>query len=221
MADPESQNRPLAPPSVPKSNDELYAAGITPFKKRKHEESSKCLVYLLAAVVFAGVIFLIFGSVFLRVVNPKLRLTSVEIQNFQSGATNTSQSLNVTMLTRVTVINGNFGRYDFENCNAVVLYRGVTIGSGDVSGGKVGARTRESMSVTMRIGTENLNVTDSSIFNNNNSSNTEVVEISSYAKMTGRVRVMKIVDRRKTIEMNCTMELNLVRRSVRISLCAS
>ncbi|CAI9291149.1 unnamed protein product [Lactuca saligna] len=179
MADLESESKRLAPAGV--KSDEQPSTTTLIFRKPKYQESSKCIVYVLAAVVFLGTVFVIFGSVFLRVNNPKLRLSTVSIQNFQYENTN-STSLNITMLTEVTIDNENFGRYDFENCNAVILYGNSTIGGGVISGGRVGAR--------------------------------------NIKPMTGRVHALTIVDRRKTIEMNCTMNLNLRTRSITRPLCS-
>ncbi|KAD4178391.1 hypothetical protein R6Q59_021982 [Mikania micrantha] len=211
MADPESQMRPLAPDGV--RSDEPPSTTTAVFRKPKHQESSKALVYILATIVFLSTIFLIIASVFLRVVSPKLRLRTVSIQDFQYENTN-STSLNITMLTEFTVNNQNFGRYVFENCNAVVVYGNSTIGNGVVSGGRVGAKKMKSISVVMQIRSQNLN------FSSDASDRMEVMQITSYAKMTGRVHVTKIVDRRKTIEMNCLMNLNLTSRSFMDPLCS-
>ncbi|KAI3804459.1 hypothetical protein L1987_26009 [Smallanthus sonchifolius] len=208
MADPESQMSPLAPAGV-KSDEQLLTTTAI-FSKRKHQKSNKSLVYVLAAIVFLGTIFLILASIFLRVVNPKLRLSTVSIQNFQYEKTN-STSLNITMFTEVTVNNQNFGRYVFENCNAVVLYGNSTIGGGDISGGRVGAKNTKSISVIMQIRSVNLSFSSNS---------TELMKIRSFARMTGRVHVTKLVDRRKTIEMNCTINLNLTSRSFMDPLCS-
>lgn len=107
-------------------------------------------------------------------------------------------------MTEVTLNNENFGRYVYDDCNAVLLYGNVTIGGGEVSGGRVGAKTTRLISVVMRIGSEELNLSRSDV---------EVMEIRSFARMSGRVHVTKLVDRRKTIEMNCTISLNLTSRS--------
>ncbi|KAL4565488.1 hypothetical protein LXL04_029586 [Taraxacum kok-saghyz] len=210
MADLESPSMRLAPAGV--KSDEQPPRTTAYFRKPKHQESSKCLVYVLAAIVFHGTIFLVFGSVFLRVNNPKLRLSTVSIQNFQYENTN-STSLNITMLAEATLDNENFGRYDFENCNSVILYGNLTVGGGDISGGRVAARNTKPISVTMRISSENLN------FSSSGSDSTDQIEIVSYAKMTGRVHVLKIVDRRKTIEMNCTMSLHLTSQSITDPIC--
>ncbi|XP_024996856.1 uncharacterized protein LOC112529718 [Cynara cardunculus var. scolymus] len=209
MADPESQMSPFRPAGI--RSDEPPFTSTGKFTKQKHQESSKLLVYVLAAVVFLGTVFLMIASVFLRVNNPKLRLSSPSIQNFQYDQNSTS--LNITMSAKVTVDNENFGRYVFENCDAVVLYGNSTIGGGEISGGRVGARETKSIDVAMQLRWENLN------FSNGGTDTNELIEIRSYAKMTGRVHVMTIVDRRKTIEMNCTMNLNLNSRSIMHSLC--
>lgn len=207
MADQESQTTPFAP-AVVKSDQQPYTGGAI-YTRRKYKQSNKTPVYLLAAVVISGSIFLLFASIFLRTVNPKLRQHIISIQNFNYENTNSTSSLNITMLTEVTVNNKNFGRYNFDNCNAVVLYGNGTIGGGGISGGTVGSRKSKSIRVTTRIGSDYLNLSSSS----------DLMEVTSFAKMTGRVHVMKIVNRRKSIELNCTMNLNLTSRSIVDSIC--
>ncbi|KAK1430621.1 hypothetical protein QVD17_13485 [Tagetes erecta] len=205
MADPESQTTPFAPSGV-RSDDEPPYTTTGVYIKPKHQQTSKLLVHILTTIVILSSLFLILASIFLRVDNPKLQLNTVSIQNFNYENSNTT-SLNVTMLTEVTVNNRNFGRYVFDDCNAVLLYGNVTIGGGGISGGRVGAKRTKLISVEMRIGSEDLNLSRTG------GDDMELMEIRSFARMTGRVHVTKLVDRRKTIEMNCTISLNLTSRS--------
>ncbi|XP_076953270.1 late embryogenesis abundant protein At1g64065-like [Bidens hawaiensis] len=212
MEDPESQTTRLTQPG-PRSHDQPsqpYTTTMTPYKHH-HQETSKTLVYILSIIVIISSILLLLSSIFLRVENPKLRLHTLSIQTFQLSTTNsTTTSLNITMSTNLTLNNRNFGRYVFENCNMVLLYGNDTIGGGLISGGRVGAKRTKTIGVVLQVSYGNLTVGNT----------TDVMEIVSYARMTGRVHVTKLVDRRRTIEMNCTVSLNLTSESFISSLCS-
>ncbi|KAJ9550648.1 hypothetical protein OSB04_014693 [Centaurea solstitialis] len=203
MADPESQT-PACRPAGVKSYEQLFSSTTSrKLAKQKHDEK----MFFYAANVLLVVILLctfsvIIGAIF-EVNNPKLRLSSTSIQNLQYDWNSTS--LNITISEKVIVHNeDNYGPYVFEDCTAVAMYGNSTIGRGEISGGRVEAMSNKSINVVMRLRSEGLNFS-------------EVMEIRSYAKMTGRVK--KTVDRRKTIEMNCMMNLNLNRSSITDLLC--
>ncbi|XP_076887471.1 late embryogenesis abundant protein At1g64065-like [Bidens hawaiensis] len=209
MEDPESQTTRLTQPG-PRSHDQQpYTTTMTPYKHH-HQETNKTLVYILSTIVIISSILLLLSSIFLRVENPKLRLHTLSIQTFQLSTTNSTTSLNITMSTNLTLNNRNFGRYVFENCNMVLLYGNDTIGGGLISSGRVGVKRTASIGVVLRVSYGNLTVGNT----------TDVMEIVSYARMTGRVHVTKLVDRRRTIEMNCTISLNSTSRSFISSQCS-
>ncbi|GKC88000.1 hypothetical protein Tco_1148649 [Tanacetum coccineum] len=120
--------------------------------------------------------------------------------------TSSSSSLNVTLLTDLTISNRNYGPYTYEKCRGVIFHKDVPIGGGDVSGGRVGARSRKSVHVSMSFHSKMLN-------------NTKLIEVFVFVKKSGRVRVMNVRNRAKTVEMNCTVRIDLTRKSVTSLLC--
>ncbi|PWA52663.1 hypothetical protein CTI12_AA451270 [Artemisia annua] len=179
----------MAPRATPKP----HAPPSTPSKH--HKKASKSPVYILASIVLISLILLITFSVILRVTSPNLNLTITNVTS--------SSSLNVTMSTELTISNRNYGPYSYEKCKGVIFHNDVMIGGGDVSGGVVGARSRKSVSIAMSF----------------ESNETDLVEVFVFVKMSGRVRVLKVRNRAKTVEMNCTVRFDVTRRFVTSSLC--
>ncbi|PWA63468.1 hypothetical protein CTI12_AA352470 [Artemisia annua] len=190
---PRTTPKPHAPPSTPSKHHNNH-----------HKKASKSPVYILASIVLISLILLITFSVILRVTSPNLHLTITSLQHF--NVTSSSSPLNVTMSTELTISNRNYGPYSYEKCKGVIFHNDVMIGGGDVIGGRVGARSRKAVSVSMS-------------FESNESNETELVEIFVFVKMSGRVRVLKIRNRAKTVEMNCTVRIDVTRRFVTSSLC--
>lgn len=114
------------------------------------------------------------------------------------------------MFARVNLDNENFGRFNYEDFEAVILYGNSTIGGGDIGGGRVKSRGESTRDVTVEVRAENLNSTSSS---------GDLVELISYAEVKGRVRIMKMVNKFKMVKLNCTMNLNLTSQAIRNLKC--
>ncbi|KAM7525817.1 hypothetical protein LguiA_015719 [Lonicera macranthoides] len=177
-----------------------------------HHKSNKLIVYVLSAVVLQAIVFLAFASIILRVKSPTVELTSASVRNLVHTTNNDTSlnSLNMTMFARVNLDNENFGRFNYENFEAVILYGNSTIGGGDIGGGRVKSRGESVRDLTVEVRAENLNSTSSS---------GDLVELISYAEVKGRVRIMKMVNKFKMVKLNCTMNLNLSSQAIRNLRC--
>ncbi|KAF2297890.1 hypothetical protein GH714_004823 [Hevea brasiliensis] len=167
---------PLAPLKFYPRSDEEFA--FKPIKPRQ-EKRSKCLVYVLAGIVFLSVVFLVIALV-MRPRTPDLGLSLAEF----------------------TIDNPNFGQFVFENATASVLYRGKTVGEAKIGGGRVSAKETEKIKVKVDVRSYRLSDAD-------NFSKDGILKLSSYANFSGRVQLWKIVKKRKTASINCSMSFNL------------
>ncbi|KAK9277146.1 hypothetical protein L1049_006685 [Liquidambar formosana] len=209
----ESEVSSLAPPrSYSRSDEEL--AWHMPNASR-HKKSNKCLVYILAGIVIQSIILLSFASVVLRVTTPAVKLRWVAVKNLKYDSTTPSSSLNATLIAEVTVKNRNFGRFEFENSTASFTYGDMKLGDMKIGTGRVKARETNRVNVTAEVRSNGL--PDNMNLSSDIGSGT--LELRSYAKLSGRVLVMKIVKKRETPEMNCNMTLNLSRGEIQDLLC--
>lgn len=184
-----------------------FATNIKPLSNESAASggSSKAVVYVLLAVVILSIAFLIFGLVVLRIKAPTLRLSNVAVKEVRY---NSSSSLNMTVIAGLRLHNMNFGRFQFDAGSATLFYGKAAIGAADVQGGEVGGRERREISATVEVSSD-VNISESS----------DLVKLRSYAELRGEIRVMKIVNRRKTAFMNCSMDLNLTTQAIQGYSC--
>lgn len=200
------------PPLGPKSDEEFGVFKPIASKPQKH--SNKCLVYVLATLVILAAFALVFSIAVLRVDKPHAQLRSVSVKNLRHG-TSPSPSLNATLTAQVSIRNKNFGAFDFDNGTATLRYEGMVVGEKKFSGGHVEARKTARMNVTFDVRSEKL-WEDRNLSSDINSGR---VNLTAYAQMTGKVRVMKVVTKRTTATVNCTMTLNLTTGSIQDLVC--
>ncbi|XP_022862930.1 late embryogenesis abundant protein At1g64065-like [Olea europaea var. sylvestris] len=178
------------------------------------QKSSKCLVYILIIVLFHSIILFVFRLIVLPFKSPKVHISHITIQNLIAPLA----SLNTTMVAEIQVYNKNFGPFKFQNSSTTLLYRNITIGVANIYEGRVEGRERKRMNMSLQVRANKL----LSDYNLNLSSDIDsglVKYLSGHAKLKGEVRLLKIIKRRRTAEMNCTMSLNLTSQEVQDLLC--
>ncbi|KAL7160009.1 hypothetical protein ABFS83_01G066100 [Erythranthe nasuta] len=185
-----------------KSDEEEFTTTTKNNRRGKGGNSSKCLVYILVAVVLQSVAFLVFGLVALRISNPSLRLSSAAV----AGLRHDSASLNMTVVAGIRLRNPNFGSFEFRGGSASLLYGDATIGVASIYGGRVGRRDKREINVTVEV-------------IGGGGGGGELVKLRSMAELRGEVRVVKIVKRRRIAFMNCTMDLNLTSQTFQDLSC--
>ncbi|KAF4354812.1 hypothetical protein F8388_018016 [Cannabis sativa] len=202
----ESQSWPLAPNRIHHRSDEENPA----FKAIRKERSNKCFIYVFATIVFLGLILLIFSLIVLRPKSPDVKIRSVTVKTLHY-ITSPFPSVNATLVAEISIENPNFGPYSFDGSSARILYGGQKIGERRFGKGRTETRGRTRVRLTMDIRSSRL---PEGANNLNSDLNNGVLKISSYAKITGKVELIKIINNRKTSEMKCDM--NLVLKTKRI-----
>lgn len=211
----ESQVSPLAPPEIYERSDGELA--IAKPNNPHHQETSKLIVYILTAILSLILIFLIFGSIFFKANSPKAKLRSVTISNLLVNGTANATSLSMTMVAQITVENKNFGRFVLENNKANFVYENVSLGDGDIFGGRVRARKTGVFNVTVQARANEYLAKNNTNFRND--IRLSLVKLSSYARLRGKVHVTKLIKRSKTAVLSCTMSLNLKTQAIQDLIC--
>ncbi|WVZ10915.1 hypothetical protein V8G54_015445, partial [Vigna mungo] len=112
-----------------------------------------------------------------------------------------SSSFNATVVIFISIYNPNFDVFAYKNSSVSVLYAGVKIGERPISGDKVSIRRMKEINVTVDLRSPVTANLSSDI-------NSGRLNLTSYAKFTGTVRFLKIMNVKKTIQMACAMKLN-------------
>ncbi|CAK9156566.1 unnamed protein product [Ilex paraguariensis] len=182
--------------------------------KGEGRSKARCFAYVAAFVVFQTAIILVFALTVMRIKSPKVRFNAVHVESLGSGNT-TSTSFNMRLTTQFTVKNTNFGHFKYDNSTLTILYDGMPVGDAVIPKGRAKARKTQKFTVTIDISSDRL----PSSGNLGNDMNTGVLMLSSQAKLKGKVELMKVMKRKKSGEMSCTMGINIGTRAVQDLKC--
>ncbi|PRQ17548.1 putative Late embryogenesis abundant protein, LEA-14 [Rosa chinensis] len=209
MADQESQVWPLAPGKLHQRSDENPT-----FKAIRRERSNKCFVYVFTGIVLFSIAILVFALLVLRVKSPEIKLRSVTVKNLKYSSW--PPSFNTSLSAQMTVKNPNFGDYEFVPTTVSFLYGGSKVGSTKVVKGqaKVKKTGRVSFGVDLRSNKlpEGANNLTSDI-------NSGMLKLTGTGKVSGKVTLWKIINKRKTGKMDCTMTLVLKSKTIKDLVC--
>ncbi|GLT34813.1 hypothetical protein SLA2020_093070 [Shorea laevis] len=186
--------------------------------KEEGERSRKnCQLCVAAFVVFQAIIILVFALTFMRIRNPKVRFGTIDIQSFQTTAPNGASpaSFDMRFIAQVTVKNTNFGHYKFDNSTMKFLYDGVEVGQAIIPEARARARSTKKLNVTVALKSNGL--PNTAMLGTELRSN--VLTLNSQAKVTGKVELMKVMKRKKSAEMECTLVFNVQNKTVQELKC--
>ncbi|XVF52996.1 hypothetical protein PTKIN_Ptkin05aG0062800 [Pterospermum kingtungense] len=183
-------------------------------KQRKYIQCCGCISAIL--LIQAVVVLVLFFTVF-RIQDPMIRLNAITIQNPESlTIENFRRGVNVTLLADVSVKNPNAAAFKFHNSTTVIYYRGRVVGEGSNLQGKAKARRTLRRNVTVEIVPEKImgvSSLESDIITY------RALNISSYTRISGRVKIMNIVKKKVVVEFNCSMTYRILNGEFHGNMC--
>ncbi|KAF8376760.1 hypothetical protein HHK36_031570 [Tetracentron sinense] len=212
MAQKDQQVYPLAPANVHARSDVESATFQSEELRRK--KKIKCFAYIAAFVVFQTIIILVFALTVMRIKTPDVKLGTVTVTTLNVG-TAASPSFSMRLIAEVTVKNKNFGHYKFDQSTATFSYGGVMVGNALIPEGRAKARKTRRMTIAVDVNSTGL----SGNSNLSNEISRGMLTLSSHTKLSGKVTLMKLMKKRKTAEMNCTMTINVASQSIQNLSC--
>ncbi|XP_022733092.1 late embryogenesis abundant protein At1g64065-like [Durio zibethinus] len=214
MAEKEHQVHPLAPAIKHPRSDEESASSLQS-KELKRKKRIKYAVYIAAFAVFQTAVILIFALTVMRVKNPKVRIGRVTIETMETNNTGAAASFDLKFIAQVTVKNTNFGHYKFDNSTMTFLYDGVIVGEAIIPKARARARSTKKLDVTVEVNSRALTTTTGldSVLSSN------ILTLNSQAKLRGQVELMKVMKKKKSPEMNCTLTFNVSTRNLQDLNC--
>ncbi|KAL3521580.1 hypothetical protein ACH5RR_019729 [Cinchona calisaya] len=174
----------------------------------------KCLAYIAAFVVFQTAIIIIFVLTIMKIRTPKFRVRSANLEPFPVG-TPTNTSFNFTMQAELGVKNANFGNYKFQNSTIIFYYGGARVGEAAVRKTKAGWRSTKKLNILADLSSNGLPI-NSQLGSDLNSG---TLTLNSQSTLNGKVELIFIFKKKKSIKMNCTLTINLAERAVRQISC--
>ncbi|KAL7150417.1 hypothetical protein ABFS83_05G110500 [Erythranthe nasuta] len=190
------------------------------------KSSKKCLDYVAVFVLFQAAVIMVLALTVMKIKSPKIRFNAIAVESFTSNhykKFNISQrlnngnnagptpSINMKLLTQLTIKNTNFGQFKYDNATLAILYNGVPLGEAVIPRGRVKARKTLKFNVSFDLNSDRLNGNNMNLGNDINSG---VLRLSSQARVNGKVHLMKIIKKNKSGNMNCDWIVNLATRMV-------
>ncbi|KAL6972016.1 hypothetical protein U1Q18_031699 [Sarracenia purpurea var. burkii] len=114
-------------------------------------KQNKSLLYILPAAILQTAIILIFVLTFMRVRNPKVRLSSVAVENLSVNSSASSPSFSMKLNAQVTVKNTNFGSFKFDAAAATIFYRDSIVGVAVIDKARAKARSTKKLDFTVTV----------------------------------------------------------------------
>ncbi|XP_062119577.1 late embryogenesis abundant protein At1g64065-like [Humulus lupulus] len=182
--------------------------------KGEGRSSKKCLAYVAAFIIFQGIVIAVFALTVMKVKSPKARFGTITAENFSSGNSN-GPSFGMDLKAQFAVKNTNFGHFKYENSTVTVLYQGMPVGEAFIPRARARARSTRRFDITIPISSSRLTNTA----NLGNDINSGVLTLTSQAKLSGKVHLMKVIKKKKSGEMSCIMLVNLKTRAVQDLKC--
>ncbi|CAL5407874.1 unnamed protein product [Camellia sinensis] len=202
MAEREEQKagHPLAPANGHARSDEeaqKEEAEELRLKKRK-----KRLIFFVIFTVSQIVMGIVFGLTIMKVKTPKFRVRSATFETINV----TSPSFHMKMYAEIGVKNPNFGPYKFHNTTVNFYYGETLFGSANIPKSKAGLKTTKKFNVTVDL------IAPTSLASNSQFANevsSGLLPLRSQSNLSGKVELMLIMKKKKSIQMNCTMDVNI------------
>ncbi|KAK8705497.1 hypothetical protein V6N13_049099 [Hibiscus sabdariffa] len=183
-------------------------------KELKRKKRMKLLAYALAFAIFQIIVILVFSLTVMRIKNPKFRVRSITVEDLKVAAPN-PPSFNIKLNAQVAIKNTNFGHFKFENTTISFDYGGVRVGDAFVAKGRSKARSTKKMNITVEMNSNNIP--------NNSSLQNEIesgfLTLTCHSKLSGKVQLMKLIKKKKSAEIECTMLINLETKAVQDIKC--
>ncbi|KAG5535734.1 hypothetical protein RHGRI_023482 [Rhododendron griersonianum] len=207
MADKEQQQAyPLAPANGYARSD--AEAGMADSEELRRQKRKKLLIYIAAFVVFQTAIIVLFSLTVMKVKTPKFRVRSATFGNFDVQPTNPSFALNVN--AQFGVKNTNFGPYKYDSNTVYFYYNDVQVGSTVIPKSKANFLSTKKINVAVDLTSANIS-SNTSLASDLNSG---TLPLTTKSRLSGKVELMLIFKKKKSVDMNCTMDVNISTREL-------
>ncbi|KAL3498920.1 hypothetical protein ACH5RR_041652 [Cinchona calisaya] len=208
------QVKPLAPAShrihVEEENESLSME----MKRSNPRKYIKCCGCITAILLIQAVIILVLVFTVFHVKDPKIKMNSIKIED-----TNFRRGTNVTVIADVSIKNPNVASFKFKNATTNIYYDDKVIGEARTPPGIIKARRTLRMNLTMDVMVDR--ILDVLRQGQGTDLGVEGLPVSSYTKICGKVKILKIIRKNVVVTMNCTMTVDIKSQSINDQNCES
>ncbi|KAM7467761.1 hypothetical protein LguiB_015323 [Lonicera macranthoides] len=176
----------------------------------RQKRMSNSLCYIIVGIILQTLIVLVFVLTIMRIRNLKVRVGFANVENLSLNSSSNSPSFSIKLGAQVAIKNRNFGQYKFQRSNAIVSYRGNEVGDAVIYEGRARARSTKKVNVTLNLNSEKASRSASLV----SDINAGKITLSTYARLNGKVHLFKVIKRKKSAQMNCTMDVNTQTKAI-------
>ncbi|CAK9176928.1 unnamed protein product [Ilex paraguariensis] len=169
----------------------------------RRKRNLKCLALIVAGVILQAAVILVFVLTIMRIRNPKVRFSTVTVQNLRVNSSS-SPSFSMKLNAQFTVKNTNFGHFKFQSSTATILYEGKPVGEAVIDKARARARSTKKLNITVGVNSEK-ETRNSQLSSDIKSGK---ITLTSQATLKGKVHLFKVIRKKKSAQMNCTMDVN-------------
>ena len=209
MAEKEQSPYPLVPTNGHARSDEESDKGSAELRKKKR---MKCIVYIVAFAVFQTIIIVVFALFVMRFKSPKFRVRDA---SFVSTFNFTNASFDLVMDTQFTIKNTNFGHFKYENGIVKFSYDGMIVGEAKLDEARARARSTKKVDGSVTLSSSKL-PTNSKLTNDLGGG---ILPLTSYSKLNGKIHLMKVIKKKKSALLDCTLDVNLGMKKIQNVQC--
>lgn len=191
---------------------------MTTTTNERKKRNMKCLAYVVVGIIAQTAIVLLFALLIMRIRNPKVRLASISIETLNVNSSSSFPSFKLKFNALVTVKNTNFGHFKFDNSTTTFSYRGTHVGEGTIIKARARARSTKKLNVT------NVSLNSNMVSSLNYSKlrsdlSSKSLTFSAYAKLNGKIHLLKIFKKKKSAEFDCTFVVDTSTKAVHNLSC--
>ncbi|CAA7016887.1 unnamed protein product [Microthlaspi erraticum] len=211
-----SDAHPLAPATVLPVSNESLSHNKNALGRRRN--GIKCLICVTAtSLILVTIVLTLIFTVF-RVKDPIIKLNGVTVNGLDSTIGTQIQLLgtNISLIVDVSVKNPNTASFRYSNTTTDIYYKGTVVGEARGPPGKARAHRTVRMNMTVDIMTDRL-LSDPGLAREVMLSG--LVNVWSYTRVSGKVKILGMVKKNVTVKMNCTMAVNVTRQAIQDVEC--
>ncbi|KAF8088317.1 hypothetical protein N665_0546s0045 [Sinapis alba] len=205
--------RPLTPASALPSSDFSDNNKQTLQRLRRRRNRIKCLICIIVTSLVLTTVVLTLVFMVFRVKAPIIEMNGVTVngQDSTAGTQILLLGTNISMIVDVSVKNPNSVTFRYSNTTTDIYYKGIVVGEARGPPGKARAHGKARMNMTVDIRIDRLVLEPGLV---REVSVSGLVNLWSYTKVSGKVKIMGIVKKHVTVKMNCTMAVDISRQAI-------
>ncbi|KAK9994622.1 hypothetical protein SO802_024325 [Lithocarpus litseifolius] len=210
MAEKEQSPYPLVPTNGHARSDEESDKESTELRKKKR---MKCVAYVVAFAVFQTIIIVVFVLFVMRFKSPKFRVRDA---SFISTFNFTNDSFDLVMDAQFTIKNTNFGHFKYERGIVTFSYDGMTVGEAELRKARARARSTKKVSALVTLSSSSNLPTNSKLTSDLGGG---ILPLTCNSKLDGKIHLMKVIKKKKSALMDCTLDVNLGMKKIQNVQC--